>query len=74
VSGRVFVCWGYRFFPLSAILILDFGILPTVWYFFVYYHIQGETTRASKDKNKYIITVFNSLKNYVISRGNIFRK
>jgi len=42
VISHVFVCWGYlscicvlglSIFPLSTILIFDFGIVPTVWYF-----------------------------------------
>jgi len=26
--------FGYRFLPLSTIVLLDFGIIPTIWYFF----------------------------------------
>ena len=34
VGGHVFVCEGYPFiFPLSTICRLDFGTVPTVWYF-----------------------------------------
>jgi hypothetical protein len=38
VSGQeserhVFVCWGSSIVPLSVILIMDFGTVPTLWQF-----------------------------------------
>jgi hypothetical protein len=30
---------GIKWMPLSTILIFDFGIVPTVWYFFVFHFI-----------------------------------
>ena len=33
VTSHVFVCLGVSMLPLSTISIVDFGIVPTVWYF-----------------------------------------
>ena len=40
VSSPVFVCQEYHCFSPSMIFLLDFGIVPTLWYFYcVWYYL-----------------------------------
>ena len=44
--GHVFVCKGYRVFLLLKILIFDFGIFPTVWFFYFSFYLLYDFTQT----------------------------